>query len=131
MRAMDEKLDRLSFEKESVASEVPWKGDVLQVHPKDSLQPTKKKEVCLLFRGSGGLRIQRVQGGASLEEWYLGLHGRGWEVWMDTLPHSVEGTESWEGCCLAWVGWVARGGLQWQAEAWSGPRWRLVSGSAP
>ena len=43
----------------------------------------------------------------------------------------VKGTESWEGGCLAWVGWVARGGLQWQADAWSGPRWRLVSGSAP
>ena len=32
MRAIDEMLDRLSFENESVASEVPWKGDVLQVH---------------------------------------------------------------------------------------------------
>ena len=40
MRAIDEMFDRLSFENESVASEVPWKGDVLQVHPKVSLQPT-------------------------------------------------------------------------------------------
>ena len=40
-RATDEKLDRLCFENESVASEVPWKGDVLQVHPKVSLLPTE------------------------------------------------------------------------------------------
>ena len=77
MRAIDEMLDRLSFENESVASEVPWKGDVLQVHPKVSLQPTEKEEVCFLFRGPGGLGIQTVHGGASLEEWYLGLQGRG------------------------------------------------------
>ena len=75
--AIDEKLDRLSFENESVASEVPYKGDVLQVHPEVPLQLTEKEEVCFLFRGPGGLGIQRVHGGASLEEWYLGLHGRG------------------------------------------------------
>ena len=51
MRAIDEVLDRLNLETESVASEVPWKGDVLQVHLKLSLQPTEKEEVCFLFRG--------------------------------------------------------------------------------
>ena len=67
MRAIDEMLDRLSFESESVAS-VPWKGDVLQVHLKVSLQPTEKEEVCFLFRGPGGLGIQKVHGGSSLAE---------------------------------------------------------------
>ena len=41
MRAIDEMLDRLNFGTESVASEVWWKGDVLQVHQKVSLQPTE------------------------------------------------------------------------------------------
>ena len=85
MRAIDEMLDRLSFENESVASEVPWTEDVLQVHPKVSLQPTEKEEVCFLFRGPGGLGIQRVHGGASLEEWGCKGEARE-EVWMDTLP---------------------------------------------
>ena len=75
MRAIDEMLDRLSFENESVASEVPQKGDVLQVHPKVSLQPTVKEEVCFLLRGPGGLRIQKVHGGAALGEWYVDLQG--------------------------------------------------------
>ena len=83
MRASDEMLDRLSFENESVALEVPWKGDVLQVHPKVSLQPTERDEVCFLFRGPGGLGIQKVHGGSSLEEWYLGLQGRGLGVCVD------------------------------------------------
>ena len=55
MRAIDELLDRLNFETESVASEVPWKGEVLQVHLQVSRQPTKKEEVRFLFRGSGGM----------------------------------------------------------------------------
>ena len=45
--------------------------------PKVSLQPAEKDEVCFLFRGPGGLGIKRVHGGASLEEWYMGLHWRG------------------------------------------------------
>ena len=53
MRAIDEKLNRLTFEMESVVSEVPWQGDVLQVHPKVSLQPTEKEEFRFLFRGPG------------------------------------------------------------------------------
>ena len=53
MRAIDELHDRLNFETESVASEVPWKGEVLQVHLQVSPQPTKKEEVRFLFRGSG------------------------------------------------------------------------------
>ena len=42
MRAIDELLDRLNFETESVASEVPWKGEALQVHLQVSPLPTKK-----------------------------------------------------------------------------------------
>ena len=49
MRAIDEKLDRLNFETESVVSEVPWQGDVLQVHPKVSRLPTEKAEVCFFI----------------------------------------------------------------------------------
>ena len=70
MRAIDEMLDRLNFETESVASEVPWKGDVLQVHPQVSRQPTEKEE-------PSGLGIQKVRGGSSLAEWYLGLQEQG------------------------------------------------------
>ena len=78
MRAIDELHDRLNFETESVASEVPWKGEVLQVHLQVSPQPTKKEEVCFLFRGSGGgLGMKRVHGFSSLTEWYLGLQGQG------------------------------------------------------
>ena len=69
MRAIDEMLDRLNFDTESVASEVPWKGDVLQVHQQVSRQPTEKEEVCFLFRGPGGLGFQKVHGGSSLAEW--------------------------------------------------------------
>ena len=80
MRAIDELHDQLNFETESVASEVPWKGEVLQVHQKVSPQPTKKEEVRFLFRGSGcGLGMQRVHGGSSLMKWYLGLQGQGLE----------------------------------------------------
>ena len=78
MCAIDELHDRLNFETKSVASEVPWKGEVLQVHLQVSPQPTKKEEVRFLFRGSGGgLGMQRVHGGSSLTEWYLGLQGQG------------------------------------------------------
>ena len=43
-----------------------------------SRQPTKKGRSLLLFRGSGGgLGMQRVHGGSSLAEWYLGLQGQG------------------------------------------------------
>ena len=83
MRAIDEMLDRLSFEDERVASEVPWKGDVLQVHPKVSLQPTEKEEVCFLFRGRRSFF------------WMNGIwvcKGEAWEeVWMDILPLWVGG----------------------------------------
>ena len=78
MCAIDELHDRLNFETESVASEVPWKGEVLQVHLQVSPQPTQKEEVRFLFRGSGGgLGMQRVHGGSSLMEWYLGLQWQG------------------------------------------------------
>ena len=56
---------------------------MLQVHPKVSLQPAERDEVCFLFRGPGGLGIQKVHGGSSLEEWYLGLQGRGLGVCVD------------------------------------------------
>ena len=70
MRAIDELHDWLNFETESVVSEVPWKGEVLQFHQKVSPQPTKKEEVRFLFRGPGsGLGMQRVHGGSSLMEW--------------------------------------------------------------
>ena len=49
MRAIDEMLDRLSFETESVAPEVLWKGDVLQVHLQVSRQPTEKEEGCFFI----------------------------------------------------------------------------------
>ena len=49
MRAIDEMLDRLNFETGSVASEVPWKGDVLQVHLQVSRQPTEKEEFCFFI----------------------------------------------------------------------------------
>ena len=45
MRAIDELLNRLNFETERDASEVLWKGEVLQVHLQVSRQPTKKEEV--------------------------------------------------------------------------------------
>ena len=38
VRAIDEKLDKLSFDTESVVSEIPWQKEVLQVHPKISLR---------------------------------------------------------------------------------------------
>ena len=83
MRAIDELHDRLNFETESVASEVPWKGEVVQVHLQVSPQPTKKEEVRFLFRGSGGgLGMQQVHGGSSLTEWYLGLQGSGTWFWQ-------------------------------------------------
>ena len=44
MRAIDELHDPLNFEPESVASEVPWKGEVLQVHLQVSPQPSQKEE---------------------------------------------------------------------------------------
>ena len=53
MRAIDELHDRLNFETESVASEVPWKGEVLQVHLQVSPQPTKKEEVRFYFEVLG------------------------------------------------------------------------------
>ena len=96
MRVIDVMLDRLSFETECVASEVPWKGDVLHVHLKVSLQPTEKEEVCLLFRGPGGLGIQKVHGGSSLAEWYLGLQGQGFGregMLLATLPLQWENNE--------------------------------------
>ena len=77
LRAIDEKLDGLNFETESGVSEVPWQGDVLQVHPKVSRLPTEKEEVCFSFRGPGGLGIHKVHGGSSLAEWYLCLQGQG------------------------------------------------------
>ena len=84
MRSIDELHDRLNFETESVVSEVPWKGEVLQVHQKVSPQPTKKEEVRFLFRGPGcALGMQRVHGGSSLMEWYLGLQGQGLEEDFD------------------------------------------------
>ena len=91
LRAIDELHDRLNFETESVASEVPWKGEVLQVHQKVSPQPTKKEEVRFLFRGSGSdLGMQRVHGGSSLMEWYLGLQGKAWRrIWEATSPPLV------------------------------------------
>ena len=115
MRAIDEMLDRLSFENESVASEVPWKGDVLQVHPQVSLQPTEKDEVCFLFRGPGGLGIQKVHGGSSLEEWYLGLQLRGLGGGVDGYFSTLVGgriLSPARGCFWSWFGWVTGGGFQ-------------------
>ena len=50
MRAIDELHDRLYFETESVASEVLWKGEVLQVYLQVSPQPTKKEEFLYFSR---------------------------------------------------------------------------------
>ena len=59
---------------ESVVSEILWQGEVLQVNSKVlSMWPTEK--VRFLFRGPGGLGVQLVDGGWSLEEWFVGLHG--------------------------------------------------------
>ena len=59
---------------ESVVSEIPWQGEVLQVNSKVlSMWPTEK--VRFLFRAPGGLSVQLVDGGWSLEEWFVGLHG--------------------------------------------------------
>ena len=103
-RAIDEKLDRFSFENESVASEVLWKGDVLQVHPKVSLQPTEKEEVCFLFRGPGGLGIQSVHSRASLEEWCMGLHGRGSGRGVDGYFTTLGGRILKAGREVSWLG---------------------------
>ena len=61
-----------SGDTESVVSEIPWQGEVLQVNSKVlSIWPTEK--VRFLFRGPGGLGVQLVDGGWSLEEWFMGL----------------------------------------------------------
>ena len=121
MRAIDELHDRLNFETESVVSEVPWKGDVLQVH----LQPTKKEEVRFLFRVSGGgLGMQRVQSGSSLTEWYLRLQGQG-------LGEDVDGYfTTLGGRFWSWFGWVARGSFQWKASG-RGGSWYWQGGGGP
>ena len=40
-------------------------------------EPTKEAMVQFLFRGTGGLGVQEVQGGWTLEAWFSGLEGRG------------------------------------------------------
>ena len=50
VRAIDEKLEKLSLETESVESEVPLQEEVLQVHPKISFQPMR---VGVLWSGRG------------------------------------------------------------------------------
>ena len=66
---------------------------MLQVHLQVSRQPTEKVEVYFLFRGPGGLGIQRVHGGFSLAEWYLGLQGqdlgRGVDGYFTTLAGRI------------------------------------------
>ena len=49
VRVIDEKLEKLSLETESAVSEVPLQGEVLQVHPEISLQPTEKEKVRAYF----------------------------------------------------------------------------------
>ena len=39
-------------------------------------EPTKEAKVQFLFRGSGGLGVQEVDGGLTLEEWFAGREGR-------------------------------------------------------
>ena len=139
MRAIDELRDRFNFETESVASEVPWKGEVLQVHLQVSRQPTKKEEVCFLFRGSGGgLGMQRVHGGSSLTEWYLGLQGMAsGGMLMATSPPLVGGFWTLRGrlLVLVWLGckrWFSMEGFGAGRLVVLARRWRsliLESGS--
>ena len=92
MRAIDEKLEKLSLETESVVSVVPWQGEVLQVHPKISLQAP---EFVCFFDGPGGLGIQWVPGRGCL--WRPGT----WDlVWTEFRPHGCMGAlPLWvEGC---------------------------------
>ena len=92
MRAINELHDRLNFETESVVSEVPWKGEVLQVHQKVSPQPTQKEEVRFQFRGSGGgLGMHLVHGGSSLMEWFLGFQGQSLEEDLDGYFTTLDG----------------------------------------
>ena len=76
--AIDEKLEKLSLETESVVSEGLWQGEVLLVHSKISFQPTEKEKVRFLFRGPGGLGIQvevvEVEGWG----WRRGVGGGEW-----------------------------------------------------
>ena len=50
-----------------------------------SPQPTKKKKKFVFYFEvlGGGLGMQRVHGGSSLMEWYLGLQGQGLEEDFD------------------------------------------------
>ena len=136
---IDEMHDRLGFDTESVASEVPWKGEVLQVHQKVSPQPTKKEVVRFLFRGPGvGLGFQRVHGGSSLMEWYLGLQRQGlvedFDGYFTTLGGKILDfhlERSWSvWCCKRWFSMEGFGTGRLVVLA----RWRsliLGSGSAP
>ena len=75
MRAIEEMHDRLNFETESVASEVPWKGDVLQVYLQVLVSQQKRKKFAFYFEDQ--VDCQKVHGGSSLAEWCLGLQGQG------------------------------------------------------
>ena len=98
----------------------------VQVHSKVSLQPTEKEEVCFLFRGPDGLGIRRVHGGASLEEWYLFLHGRGSGGGVDGYFTTLGGRILIAGREVARLGLDGSQevGFQWQAEGGAVQGWR-------
>ena len=89
MRAIDEKLEKLSLETESVVSVVPWQGEVLQVHPKISLQPT---EFVFFFEDLVDLEFSGCMVGCLWRngtwDYMEGVQGDGC---MGTLPLWVEG----------------------------------------
>ena len=88
MRAIDEMLDRLNFETESVASEVPWKGDVLQV----DLKVTEKEEVCFCCEDQVDWDFKRCMAGLLWQSGICVYKGKAWgRVLMATLPLWVGG----------------------------------------
>ena len=104
IRAIDEMLGRLSFETECVASEVPWKGDVLQVHLQVSRLPTENEEVCFLMSrtrwiGNSKSAWRIFFGG--MVSWFARARLGGKCGWL--LYHFF-----W-----SWFGCVAGGGLHW------------------
>ena len=67
------------------------------------LEPTKEVKIQFLFRGSGGLRVQEVDGGMTLDEWFASQADLGgWFGWV-LYYLGWKGLELQGGHSFAWV----------------------------
>ena len=82
---------------------------MLQVHLKVSLQPTEKEEVCFLFRGPGGLGLQKVQVlfGRMVFGFARRSLGESVDGYFTTLGGRIMNPET--GGSWSWFRWVAGG----------------------